>query len=128
MDAEAGGMRDSTSLIQQHSDRVVLADEVDTLGTEDVLLRNYDHQWGYDLNLEVFTPVGDAVFEKQYYLPPGHVASELEAVAAGEYEVRATLDNGKQANLECAIDAHPDRTLVVEVGNGVMSLTEGLHS
>lgn len=121
-------MRDSTSLSKHQSARAEGADELGVLGTEEILLRNYDNQWGYDLNLQLVNAAGDSVFEKQYYLPPGQVASELDTVAAGEYEVRATLDNQKQATVHCAIHTDPEQTLVVEVGNGVMSLTQGLHN
>jgi len=121
-------MRQSTSRAQHQSANAPAADEVEVPGRGEILLRNYDQQWGYELELEMIKAAGDSVFEKQYYLPPGHVASELEAVPAGEYEVRATLDNQKDETMECAIDADPRQTLVIEVGNGVLSLTQGLHS
>lgn len=43
----------------------------------------------------------------------------------GVYEIQATLDNGHREVLHYRVDASPAHTAVIEVGNGVISLTEG---
>lgn len=98
------------------------------VGSEDIHVRNYDHQWGYDLSIKVTDAESDVVFVKRYYLPPGRVESELDALPSGEYEIEATLDNLKQATLTCRIDDDPEHSLVIEIGNGALSLTEGLFA
>ncbi|MFB6359961.1 MAG: hypothetical protein ABEH59_01415 [Halobacteriales archaeon] len=100
----------------------------EVVGSEDIHVRNYDHQWGYDLTLEVFDADGEAVLETRYYLPPGQFESEINALPAGRYAVQATLDNRKDASAEVRIDTDVEHTLVVEVGNGALSLTEGLNA
>lgn len=121
-------MRNRKRTHQQLSSGSPTAEQVEALGTEEILLRNYDHQWGYDIELDVLDANGNSVYEKQWYLPPGQVGTEMDALPSGEYEVRVTLDNHKQETLVCSIDATAGNTVVIEVGNGVMSVTEGLHS
>lgn len=103
-----------------------LATRREVVGSEDLHVRNYDHRWGYDLTVEVREPDGTMVFEKRYYLQPGQVESELGVLAEGEYEFRATLDNLQEEQLRCRVDPAPEHTAVIEVGNGALSLTEGL--
>lgn len=94
--------------------------------SEDLHLRSYAHESAYDVAVEVITPDGDVAFEADYYLRPGDAESEVDALPAGEYEIRATLDNDRRETATCQIGADPDRTAVIEVGNGVLSLTQGL--
>ncbi|WP_049987931.1 hypothetical protein [Halobellus rufus] len=94
---------------------------------EELHVRSYAHEWSYDLEVEVSTPDGDVVFETQYYLRPGRAASELGAIEPGEYDVRAVLDGDREAVRRCRIDRTPEGTAVVEVGNGVLSLTQGFR-
>lgn len=96
------------------------------LVTESFHLRSYDHRRGYDLEVEVESLNGEAGFERRYYLQPGQTVSELDAVPSGAYEVRATMDNCVRRHLACRIDSAPEHTVVIEVGNGALSLTEGL--
>ena len=94
--------------------------------SEDLHVRSYAHEWAYDVSVDVRTPDGDVAFEADYYLTPGDAESEVDALPAGEYEVRATLDNGRRETATCRIGPDPGRTAVIEVGNGVLSLTTGL--
>ncbi len=104
------------------------ASEPTAARSEEVLIRNYDHQRGYDLHLVVVTPAGDTVFENRYYLQPGETVSERERLPGGDYRVTAVLDDARQQSTYCRIDSSPDGTAVIEVGNGTFSLTAGLHS
>lgn len=96
--------------------------------SEDLLVRSYDHQWAYDVEIEVVADDGDTAFRERYHLLPGHTESETGVLPDGEYEVRVTLDNGDRHRLDCRIDSAPEHTAVVEVGNGALSLVEGLYS
>jgi hypothetical protein len=97
-----------------------------TARTEDIHVRSYAHEWAYDVTVEIATPDGDVVFDTDYYLQPGDAESELDALPPGEYEIRATLDNETRETAQCHISPSPHRTAVIEVGNGVLSVTEGL--
>jgi hypothetical protein len=95
---------------------------------EEIYIRNYDHQWGYDLDLVVTTPDGDVVFRKRYYLQPGQTVSEHDPLPSADYEFHVTLDNSQEESRQCRVDSSLDHTAVIEVGNGVLSVTEGLQS
>lgn len=97
-----------------------------TARSEDLHVRSYAHEWAYDLQVTVVAPDGEVAFEADYYLQPGDVESEIDELPPGEYEVRATLDNETHTTGRCRIGTAPDRTAVIEVGNGLVSLTEGL--
>ncbi|MFB6361230.1 MAG: hypothetical protein ABEH59_07890 [Halobacteriales archaeon] len=110
------------------NDQEPLNDGPEIIGSEDIHIRNFDHQWGYDLAIEAVDEDGETVLEKRYYLQSGRVESELDVLPAGEYEIEATLDNLKQETLWCRIDDDPEHGVVIEVGNGALSLTEGLSA
>jgi hypothetical protein len=94
--------------------------------SESVHVRSYAHERAHDLAIEVAAPDGEVVFRKRYHLPPGRIESEVGAIPEGEYEIRAVLDDERCVSRRCRIDDSPDGTAVVEIGNGVLSLTEGL--
>jgi hypothetical protein len=98
----------------------------DYLRAEQVFLRSFDHRRGYDLEVELRRPDGEPVLDRRYYLPPGGTASELDLDVDGRYAVRVTMDNGVSRERECRVGPAPADTLVVEVGNGALSLTQGL--
>lgn len=98
-----------------------------SLRSEDLLLRNHDFQWGYDVAVEVRNDDGVA-FEKRYYLQPGGARSELDVLSAGEYAVRVVLDDRREATAECVVGEGPDRGVLVEVGNGAVSLQDRLYA
>ena len=96
------------------------------LATELLHLRSYDHRRGYDLDVEARSVDGGRAVERRYYLQPGEAVSERNVLPPGVYELTVTLDNDEEKRLRCRLDASPDHTAVVEVGNGVISLTRGL--
>lgn len=100
--------------------------ESELIGIEQLLLRNYDHRWGYDIAVEVIDEEGTIAYEQRYYLQPGQVESVVGVLSDGEYEFRITMDNLQEETLECRIGEGIERMAVVEVGNGVHSLTQGL--
>lgn len=95
------------------------------LTTEALHLRSYDHRRGYDLTVEARRLDGERTFERRYYLPPGEAVDE-DDLPAGVYELTVTLDNDDSEQLRCRLDAAPGHTAVIEVGNGTLSLTQGL--
>lgn len=107
------------------TDEHLLWDRSAVPSSEDIHVRNYDRQWGYDLTIEVLEDA-EVVFEQRYYLQPRRVESEPDVLPAGEYEIRVTMDNLQEESMECRIDAEPAHTVVIEVGNGALSLTQGL--
>jgi hypothetical protein len=99
----------------------------DEFTTEDIHVRSHDHRWAYDLDIDVQRADGKSVFEKRYYVTPGETVGEVDILPPGEYDITVTVDNDHTAERRCRIDASAAHTAVVEVGNGVLSLTEGLN-
>ncbi|MFB6252621.1 MAG: hypothetical protein ABEI27_13235 [Halobellus sp.] len=94
------------------------------LNSEDLHVRSYEHQMAHDLDVGVYAPDGETVFEAQYRLEAGAVKSEINTLPPGVYEIRASLDDARETRRRCRIGDAPDRTAVIEVGNGVVSVTE----
>lgn len=89
-------------------------------------VRNYDVEWSYDVSIEITDGAGTRVFTERYYLLPGQARSEFDVVDPAEYDVRVELDNQRVETARCRIGTAPDHTVLVEVGNGTVSLNEGL--
>lgn len=94
--------------------------------SEEIHIRNFDVDRAYDLTMEVRDSEG-LVFANRYHLTPGKTVSELGRLPPGEYEVHVELDGRRQQTALCEIDGTPDRTALIEVGNGTVSVTEGLY-
>ena len=98
-----------------------------SVDTEDVHLRNYDPFCEYDLTVTVTDEGGDLVFRRRYYFQPGEVESERDLLEPGTYEVSVELDNRRRETATCRVGPDPERTVHVELGNGTVSVTEGLY-
>ena len=94
--------------------------------TEDVLIRNYDFQWGYDLEVAVTDADGEPVHDERYYLQPGETKSEFELFGSGEHEVQVVLDNRRTVTARVGIGGATDGVLV-ELGNGAVSVHDGFY-
>lgn len=105
--------------------------EQDRLGpraSDAVLVRSYDHRRAYDLDVAVASTTGERVFRERFYLLPGHTERVPSVGPTGEYTVRVVLDNDRERETDCELGGSPERTLVIEVGNGSVSLTDGVHA
>ena len=94
--------------------------------TEDLLIRNHDFQWGYDVEVEVRDEDGP-VHEARYYLQSGGTRSEGALLPAGVYHVRVVLDNDRTGSARCHVDDAGDAGILVELGNGAVSVHDGLY-
>lgn len=94
--------------------------------SEELHIRNFDVRRSYDLTVEVRDDQG-LVFANRYHLTPGSVASELDRIPAGAYELTVKLDGRRDQTATCEIDDTPEKTALIEVGNGTVSVTEGLY-
>lgn len=94
--------------------------------SEEIHVRNFDVNRAYDLTIEVRDAHG-LVFANRYSLTPGKTVSELGRLPPGSYDVRVELDGRRQRTTRCEIDGTPEGTALIEVGNGTVSVTEGLY-
>lgn len=90
--------------------------------TEDLLLRNYDGETGHTVTIRLASD-GQAVFQDAVRLSPGETRSVMDAVAPGRYEVDVRVDGGRTASEQCRIGPDLAATALVELGNGIVSIT-----
>jgi hypothetical protein len=95
--------------------------------SEDVFLRNYDPHRGYDLEVSIVDADGHPTFEETFYFQPGGTESVEDAVDPGIYDVTVVLDGRRHETATCRIGSAPEHTVHAELGNGTVSLTEGLY-
>lgn len=96
--------------------------------SEDIYVRNYDSHRGYRLAVAVTTERGTTVFRERFYLRPGQVESLGGVLSPGTYRVAVELDTESDDKIDCRIGAAPAETIHVEIGNGIVTLTEGLKA
>lgn len=98
-----------------------------SLRTEEVHVRNFDPRRTYDLSLAVRDDEG-VLLDETYTLPPGATRSELGVLPPGLYDVVVELGDGSRETARCAVGERAEHTVLVELGNGTASVTEGLYS
>jgi hypothetical protein len=91
--------------------------------TEHIHCRNYDHNCGYDVHI-VIRQVDSIAFERRIYLQPGSVRSLSDVVPTGTWQVSVSLDESCSRTVVCSIGPTNDQTVVVECGNGAISVTD----
>jgi hypothetical protein len=104
---------------------------------EQLHIRNYDEDRRYRLELSISRPGYPPSHETTYELAPDNVLSELQVVPPGRYDVtvegsfqpvgNAPTDAGTSNDTAvCNVGDRAPQTIVVECGNGVVSVSEGL--
>jgi hypothetical protein len=91
---------------------------------EVVRLRNYDHWQGHSIRVEVVPVDGEVALSERHYLAPDHTAQVTGRLDPGPHEVRVCVDGVERARAVCRLDETPSGTAIVELGNGIVSLTE----
>jgi len=91
----------------------------------DLVVRNHDFDCGYDIAVTVDD--GDrVVFEQRCYVGPGRWRVLDPALAPGLYDVTVTLDGERTAERQCPVGEAPEHSVLVECGNGCVTITPGL--
>jgi hypothetical protein len=101
-------------------------DQSESRHDDAVAVRNYDGRTSHEVTVR-FLDAGDEVaLERTYTLSPGDVLSVATRVERGVYRVEAHLEDGESASTECLVGTGPGETALVEIGNGLVSVSEGL--
>lgn len=98
---------------------------IDTAHSEEIHIRNFDTTQSYDLTLSVCMD-DETVLSNTYHLTPGRRISEIYQLPPGVYDVEVTLDSRQRETARCEIGSAPERTALIEIGNGTVSVTQGL--
>lgn len=91
-----------------------------------LVIRNYDGRRAHDVTVRFLDADDEIALERSYALSPGDVVSVATRVERGVYRVEAHLEDGNFVGTECLVGAGPGETALVEVGNGLVSVSEGL--
>jgi hypothetical protein len=110
------------------ADRTVGAYEAsrEIVDTHGVVLRNYDGEDAHELSVEFRDGAGTVVFDRTFPLDPLDTVAVRPHIKADIYRVTVDCDGGRTASEECLIGSQVGEAALIEVGNGVVSLTDGL--
>jgi|APHM01.1.fsa_nt_gi hypothetical protein len=92
---------------------------------ECLVLRNY-HNDTHVLTVRFRDADDETVFHRRYPLTGGVAVSVAARLERGVYRITARLDDGPTATSDCLVGSGPDETALVEIGNGIMSVAEGV--
>lgn len=103
---------------------------------ESLILRNYDDT-SVRVHIRLINADDETALDRTYALGPGDVVSTPTRLLRGVYRVAAEIDDvsadpgdasetTKRDATECLVGSAPTETAVVETGNGVISVTEGV--
>ena len=93
-----------------------------------VRVRNYDHRQGHSVRVRVAAPGGETDCADRQYVQPGRTTSVSGRLAPGRYRLRVWVDGVERARTTCRLDDRPSGTAIVELGNGVVSVTCGAEA
>jgi hypothetical protein len=100
-------------------------DEQPHVTDERLVLRSYDGAETQRVTVRLRAG-DDVVAERSYALPPLSVTSVRLRLDRGVYRVDARLD-GASDDAECLLGDAPTETAFVEIGNGLVSVAEGVR-
>lgn len=94
---------------------------------EAVHVRNYDVADAHTVSLAITDTDGARVFSRRYHLRPGQAESEQGVLAPGTYDVVVHADGLDRASKRVELGTHPEETALVELGNGITSVSQGVY-
>lgn len=93
---------------------------------ESLVVRNHDSSETHDLQVTLVDHRGELAFDRTLSVAPLETVSIETRLDRAVYRVEARLEAGAAASSECLIGSDPDECALVEVGNGIVSVVEGL--
>jgi hypothetical protein len=95
------------------------------LDIEAVHVRNYDHREGHSVHVRLEGRDVDSRLSERSYLAPGQSTRVSGAIEPGRYQLQVRVDGVERRRADLELDETPGGTAVVELGNGVVSVTRG---
>lgn len=96
---------------------------------EDILLRNFDTESAHQVMVTIGEEHDDRTapsrFEATYTIDPDETFCEMDVLPSGIYEVTVKMDDRKEATETVTIDSHPLNRILIEIGNGIVSVADG---
>jgi len=92
---------------------------------EQLTLRNHDHRSGYELGVHVTDGEGTTVERERFVVGSETTKREFGVCPPGEYTVAVSHAGEVADTVTARLDESATGTVVVECGNGVVSVTTG---
>lgn len=95
---------------------------------EDILLRNFDTETDHRVTVTVTADDAEnseQQFESVYTVEPNETVCEMDVLSTGTYQVIVEMDDNKRSTGTVRIDSHPLNRLLIEIGNGIVSIADG---
>lgn len=116
------------SLLRERRDIDRPAATVPGVTDETLVVRNYGTT-AVCLGVTFVNTGGEVAFDRTYSVAPGETISAPTRLSRGVYRVSARLTDapGEQRDTaECLVGSAPGETALVETGNGLVSVTDGI--
>ncbi|MFB6153118.1 MAG: hypothetical protein ABEJ27_02590 [Halodesulfurarchaeum sp.] len=122
--------RPPTATMAESTDRPTsppagVGDDIPT--TEDVVVRNYDVERTYTLQVQAIRGDTEPAFEWTYHLGPGEFRGEIGVLEQGTYEIRVETNACGSDVKRCRIGPTARETVLIEVGNLAVNVSEGVY-
>lgn len=88
-------------------------------------VRNYDHRDGHSVHVTLEALDDGTRLTQRSYLAPGQSTRVSDALESGRYRLRIRVDGVERRRVNVELDETPAGTVIVELGNGVVSVTRG---
>lgn len=95
------------------------------LDIDAVHVRNYDHHEGHSVHVTLEGRDVDSLLTERSYLAPGQSTRVSGAIEPGQYQLQVRVDGVERRRADLELDETGAGTAVVELGNGVVSVTRG---
>jgi hypothetical protein len=89
-------------------------------------IRNYDNHISHEVMVRFYDAADNVAFKGSYTLSSLDVVSVSQRLDRAVYRVDVEVDGETTVEAECLIGSGPNETALVEVGNGLLSVTEGV--
>lgn len=96
------------------------------LSEECLVVRNYDGKTSHQVTVRFLDATGDIAFRSKQTLAPLSAITVSERIDRAVYSVEVAVDASQTGTAECLIGSSPTETALVEIGNGLLSISEGI--
>lgn len=93
---------------------------------ECLLIRSYDGRRQHQVTVRLHDTEDEIAFQGNYTVPPLGVVAVRECIDRGVYGVDVSIDGDTGASADCLVGSDPTETALVEFGNGLVSVSEGV--
>jgi hypothetical protein len=103
-----------------------VGDERLLVSDESIVLRNYDSETTHEVAVELRNADDEIAFQHTYTLTPQTVTSIQTRLPRAVYRVEVRVDGADSSSADCLVGSGPSETALAEVGNGLVSVAEGV--